>query len=420
MSASVHRRHALLAAAILLILGPGMSFAQPSGADLLSVDSGGCLWKTTPTGNATRLLALPAVAHGLCVHHDNTLLYITQSGSPGQIVQFDPVNRVVVTVFNSPTLTPYEVIQNADGDLVFTGAAPGPLFGLFKLSGGQVSTIITTVQLGVQTTSLSAGLGINVDTGNYLLVGGAYAPWAGQKVWDVSDIGVVVTLGSSGNSRYSHTQDPDTGDIYIGGYQEIFVLKRGMPDANTLLFGPADFYAITMERSSAPQSVIVSRSAAYIHRIDVGSLAITSVIVPNSGSTTYETVFEQHRTLATVKTGPRRWQIKLNFGPSEARYRYLLALSLHGVRPAAKLPDGRRIHLMPDDLTVLSLRDQLPAYFNPGLGILDPAGCATGWLDVSTLPAPPPLFRLPVYIAALTVGPNGVSQISKPVTLLLP
>jgi hypothetical protein len=118
-----------------------------------------------------------------------------------------------------------------------------------------------------------------------------------------------------------------------------------------------------------------------------------------------------------VKTGPRQWQIKLDFGTSEARHAYLIAMSLRGIRPAVRLPDGRRLHLVPDDLTVLTLKNQLPTIFDPGPCLLDARGEATGRLDLRKLP---PLLGVPVFMAAMTVGPKGVGQISDPLTMALP
>ena len=50
--------------------------------------------------------------------------------------------------------------------------ATGP--GLFKLVGGNLTTIVTTVELGANVSNLNAGLSLNVRTGNYIVASGIY------------------------------------------------------------------------------------------------------------------------------------------------------------------------------------------------------------------------------------------------------
>ena len=67
------------------------------------------------------------------------------------------------------------------------------------------------------------------------------------------------------------------------------------------------------------------------------------------------------------------------------------------------LPDGRRIYLVPDALTVLSARNALQPFFQPGPLMLDANGEATGNLDLSGIG---PLGR-PIWIAVAVLDPNA-------------
>ena len=84
------------------------------------------------------------------------------------------------------------------------------------------------------------------------------------------------------------------------------------------------------------------------------------------------------------------------------------AISLAGYRPAVPLADGRKIHLVPDIYTQMSLFGLLKPFFDAGPGTLDGNGEAQGSLDFSLLPS----IDQPMWIAIVLLdpaAPNGVA-----------
>ncbi len=398
------------------LLTAGLAGAQPHGTDLLSVDAGGRIWQTALDGTTTSLVDAALPAHGLCLHHDNRALLFTQSTlstiAPSGLYRYDPTTPGVTTVFSSTQYVPFDVVQNADGDYVFTGMhrqAATWTPGVFKYTGGVFSTIATTVQLGVTLDRLNAGVSINLDTGNYLVVAGAYPNIGAQWVWDISDQGAITTLGSTGNSRYSHVQDRRTGDVYISGYQSVYQLARGTAVHTTPVTGPSNFYALAADRVSDPSSLLYARTANKILHIDATNDVVVSLTTSLSGSTAYEATFDRSRTIATVKTGPATWDIRLDF-PGEAGRLYHLAMGLSGTRAPTTIADGRRIHLVFDKLALLTLAGELTGILDGSAGTLDANGRATARLRLGWLPQ----VTTPFFLCAATFKPGGFGTISDP------
>jgi hypothetical protein len=120
--------------------------------------------------------------------------------------------------------------------------------------------------------------------------------------------------------------------------------------------------------------------------------------------------FYRGRHLQTVKSGPHRWDIRISC-PRSPGYGYALAASLSGVRPGIPLSDGRRINLVADALTHLTLHNRLPGIFHPGPAVLDARGEARGLLDLASLKPPPGGFGIPVWIAVAVLDPQSPTGI---------
>jgi len=113
--------------------------------------------------------------------------------------------------------------------------------------------------------------------------------------------------------------------------------------------------------------------------------------------------FYRGRHLQTFRQAPGRWDLLISC-PSFPNRAYAVALSLTGYRPAVRLPDGRRVHLVPDLLTQLSLSNLLNPFFNPGPLVLNARGEAVARFDVTTLPK---LNGQPIWIAAAVLDPQA-------------
>ena len=114
--------------------------------------------------------------------------------------------------------------------------------------------------------------------------------------------------------------------------------------------------------------------------------------------------------MQTLKAGPSRWDILISC-PRSAGYPYALAAGLSGVRPGIHLADGRRINLVADALTSLTLRNRLPGIFHPGTLMLDANGEARGLIDLSSLKPPPGGFGIPLWIALAVLDPKAPTGI---------
>ena len=254
---SVTRRGAAFVAWVLVagvVLTGGVA-AQPHNQDVISVDKAGRVWRTTVGGTATTLFQFPGIANCVRMAADNNDLIVTNSVSsatvPHGIYRLDPSNSSLTTLMALPAVTPFEVIQDQDGDLIFTGVSQAT-YGLWRHTIGstQIQKVIDLRGLGLTTAPLDGGLIRNLVTGNFLFTGGAFATRASSYLWDVSPNGVVTTIGPTVFVRYSIAQDHRTGDIYGSGWQDIHKINYATGQATTLITGPGDFYAIALDRAS--------------------------------------------------------------------------------------------------------------------------------------------------------------------------
>lgn len=357
-------------------------------------------------------------AYGITMDTDNKSLWFGQSSASGGIYKWD-VGTMAVTTILADTInfnTPYDMIVNQDGDLVLTSRTSNSVYGLFKVSGGNVTTIATAPSAA---TTWYGGLEIDIDTGKYVLQA-KNSPYA---LIAIDDAGVITTLGTGGNPRYSITQDYTTGTWYQGSFSSLFKLTTGSSTfVQVTLTGPTIgyFYAIACDRASAanPRMVGLHNNGAatsILNFIDLTTGAVTAKTV-NQYIYNYEIEFCRGRNLCTVKTGTGKWDINLSF-PGEAGKGYAVGMSLSGVRPGIILMDGRKINLAIDVLTALTVNNLIPSIFNPGTLTLDANGEAKAGLDVSSLGT---LGGLRIWIEALLIDKGRIGTIADPVGITLP
>lgn len=412
-------RSTLLALAAIAFAAIGGA-AQPFNADTISVDSGGRLWRTTPNGQAQTLFKFPFTTHGVMMDVDNRRIIVTHETPsvtyPAGIFAYNPRNATLSTIMSNPGVRPLDVTQNADGDFVFTGNITQGEAGLFRYSPvtNTITTLITTSNIGLPT-NLTAGVGIDIRNGRYTIASGSFPASGTLFVWQVDDNGTITTIGPTGSARYSHTQDRRNGNMYVSGYQWIYKTDVNTRLVSTLINGPGDFYAITMDRSSAKTQQMFIRSINRVYTVDVDNQSWTSIAVNLTGSPVYEMSVYGRRNITTASVANRVWRLSLSF-PGEAFRPYIIAMSISGLRPGATLPDGRRINLVADALTFLTLNNLLPGVFNPGPGLLDSGGEATAFIDTSRLGT----IGVPMHIVASTIANNNLGTISDPIVLPLP
>ena len=116
--------------------------------------------------------------------------------------------------------------------------------------------------------------------------------------------------------------------------------------------------------------------------------------------------------------GSGKWDVLISC-PSFPNRSYIIALGRSGIRPGVKLPDGRKIYLVPDDLTLPTLNNHLKPFFDAGPLKLDGSGCAMASLNVSSLPK----LGIPIWIAVIVMdaqAPNGIAYIPDTYVMRLP
>jgi hypothetical protein len=154
-----------------------------------------------------------------------------------------------------------------------------------------------------------------------------------------------------------------------------------------------------------------------LYYTDLTTFAVTSVAVNGSSVSPRCIDFYRGRNIQTVRTAVGRYDVRFSF-PNHPGKLYVAAMGYSGVRPGIPLPDGRRIAINPDTLTVVTAANQLPQLFSPGPGVLDASGEAVGKHNVSFLPP----LGLAVHVIAVVLdpaAPGGFAVIASPFVMLV-
>ncbi len=277
---------------------------------------------------------------------------------------------------------------------------------------GAVTTVVTTGPM-----IRPSGLTVGIDDGDYHVL-----DYVTGQIYRFARSGQVVTSVTvpSTGTKSGFAQDLTTGDHWVGtrngilrisGQGAIATVRGASPPLATVT--P---YSFGFDRASAARrSVLVSSEGPvpfFVWRYDVQSTAFTTLVsLPN------ESIREltPPREVATIEPMPRQWEYRLHFAahPGQA---YALGLSLSGVRPATRLPDGRSIWLNIDALTAPSLDGRLFPVLRNNAGILDANGRATVNLDLRGIPA----TGINVWALAIVIDPAaplGIAVIADPVRI---
>ena len=377
------------------------------------------------------------------------------------IYRLDPSTMAITTVLadtlqSAPGMMygPRRLMINQDGDYVFSNyyrEGTSYKYAFMKLDAGRtLSTLFSSVNLGAPSLTCY-GVGKNMDTGNYLF-NPYYSNYSYYAVFDVAPDGTFTTFGGGAVSSmygwygiYSNIeQDHDTGDI-IGNYSYLYRLKKGAPNRTTVYYHgyPGGFskssYSCNLDLQSAAKRRAVitgyvlnstpsTHYTAAVMYLDLdppyGSIGVNLDPNWNGPQVTYQRYaygcdFYRGRHIQTVKTAPGKWNLYISC-PQFPNKGYAAAISSAGYRPPIPLPSGRKIHLVPDDFTILSLRNWLQPYFNPGPLVLDAGGEAKGSIDISRLP---PLGGIPIWIAVAVIdaaAPDGIAYLPDTYVMRLP
>ena len=369
----------------------------------------------------------------------------------GGLFRTDPANSTVSTIFTHPDLyysTTYGAMINQDGDYVTcsyvrtTTPTTTYAYTLLKVNalGSSATTILSSATLGWQGSTTYYGVGTDIDTGNYHLR--VYNSNSANAVrygfLNVSLDGSTVSTWSTGSTYGLYTSSYDgavrdwsTGDYVTKYSQTLYRLKAGNTTRTTLWNigypgGISNYYACKSDLRSAPtwrllagayQNKMDAQNATYyapaICMVDMATYTATYTVCDPMRATSpnrnypYNIDFYQGRHIQTLKVAPKKWQLRFSC-PQFPLKRYVAAVSLAGYKPPVTLGDGRRIWLLPDAFTQMSLLGLLTPFFSPGPQILNSNGEAQGSLDFTLLPS----INVPMWIALVVIDPNAPAGIA--------
>lgn len=359
-----------------------------------------------------------------------------KSGIAG-LYRFDPNTMAQTTIYGPDTVNfslPQHLHLNQDGDYVLGAYIPAPSarhYRILKVSrSGTLTTLLTSLRFG-RPVLFTGYIDRNIDNGKLLLCASMQQVTSYFfTVLELAPDGTVTSFHSgpgawpgsgyhcSQNVLNGHIEGPSLSHFYqlkrgSGWPTTLATLRVGSQTAQRVVNGRFDLQTAPKARwVSTPGSRAVvgtNQWVAYVARDGV----VTSIRVQTGTraiGSCYDAVFFRGRHLQTLKVGPNRWDILISC-PRSPGYPYVLAASLSGVRPGVALADGRRINLVVDALTSLTLGNRLPGTFHPGALTLDATGGARGFLDLSGLKPPPGGFGIPLWIALAVLDPRAPTGI---------
>ncbi len=354
------------------------------------------VWRSQPPGAESRYL--------LTVDPSGTILrsvQVTQPTSMGQLIGWTSVRL------------------DDDGSYLFLDdrlIRLQPVCRVYRVSRSGIVT--TAVNTGTMVTLNSLVVGI--DDGDYYVLergssGGLHRFDRAGRV--VASIPLQGLSSSSGLA-----QDLTTGEFWFGVSGTILrVTRNGVVSTVRNPSPPLTRetpHGLGFDRASAAQRrVLLSpRGIGPPHPVwwfDVGANSFTTLVASTSEPPRELT---PPREVATIESMPRQWEYRLHFAAHPGKA-YALALSLSGVRPATRLPDGRSIWLNVDALTAPSLDGRLFPVLRNNAGSLDANGRATVNLDLRGIPAATGFNVWALAVVLDPAAPLGIAVIADPVRI---
>jgi hypothetical protein len=416
---------------LMLVLGlAAVTSAQPYQGPIAV--GGTSIQTLTLTGTQKYVYNNPGYAHGVTMDLANQqVLYSADSSY--EVFSVDPTTGAVTTIKTGFTglAAATECLIDQNGDHVVVGSSTGyPAYsnmGLFRISGSTLSTVITTLQMGIAAT-FTGGLEIDIDTGNYIaqMYGGSSGP---HPLVSISPNGgvfttVIANFSSLGGPRFQFAQDIRTGKLYVGGNNSslgfLVEVDKKTGISKVVATNGNDRYAwnvIHADRGSSSLPQLISSYTRHLYFTDLKGFSVTSVATSSSAVSPRSMEIIGSRNLQTVATGSKQWNIQVSC-PNHPSKAYVLGMSLSGIRPGVTLKDGRSILLNPDWLTILTVTNKIPGIFGQGAGLLDTNGTAVGKLNLSGLPK----LNVVGHIAVIVLdakAPLGIALIPDPVVMQL-
>jgi len=390
---------------------------------------------TGSTPVVTRLVQPGYTCHSIRMDYDNAGIIFgvdgTTSGSSkygpmrNGLFRYDPGTMLVHTIYRyRPDTITYHAVFDAvvdqDGDYlagvrIVDNRPSRNEFELWHIDRtGRVTTVLTRVELGWP--PYFAGKMVrDIDTGRIL-----FSDHGGIYGFDTSSR-TFATWNSIGGwvSTYAMPQNHRTAAIEGAYGSKVLRQPRGKWGLTTLHTLPYPCWLqcggrFDLQTAASVRQVYVGvgpgGTGAAIYHLDATTWAVTTVIAhAKYGYSVAGLEFYRGRHTQSVKTGTRRWEIRLS-APQFPGKGYAVAAGLSGARPGITLPDQRRIHLNIDPLVLMTLYNLLPGIWSGGAYSLDANGEARASLNLSGVPR----LDAPLWIVWLILdpaAPGGIAYI---------
>ena len=410
------RNPAILTLIVLFAASAGAQYHTAGYASVTWSSGGPFALKTDMNGKVTSI-KIGSTSRYQCEMGDNNKLVLIPDSTSSAIWQLDPVLMAITgTLVSSSAFNTsiYGMNYDHNGDLFVATRS-----SLFRVSpAGAVTTagpIPSTSHMGEDV--LTGELFISSST-LYRLDRNTLA---------------LTTLGTGFSGRYGDLlQNPLTGDIFVPtccGWSglSLHVLKAGSSVASIYLASNdlAGAYGPNLDRISAANPRLVTGSHVYLSQYPNSGgmwyIDLTTGVPQNLAkwqlATIADTTILESRNLHSVRTATGMYDVRINI-PSDGGKSYLLGFSFTGVVPALPLPDGRRLPLVVDNLTFLTVNNLSAPYFTGTVGILDPFGMAPAKVNVSSFYNL--LKGMKLWMVAVTLDPKapiGIATITDPKVL---
>lgn len=345
--------------------------------------------------------------------------YATATPAPHGCFRVDPMTNAVTTLLQHPGFSHHgSVTIDYNGDYVIDQQTMTTSAVLRVPRAGPTTTLLVPTQAGVT----GAWLAKQPD----ILTGHALVPTVRQVssglAWGLllldTTTGAFSTFASpttiSSETPYFPQRAP-SGTIEKAGHHRAYRWVFGQtPRAiTTLSLDPNHYHsgfrgvgAIDLQTAARPRHVVADgfqfprTPQTVFYAFDAATWTTTQTLLLPGRRYVQSFEFWRGRHTQTVRTGPRRWQLRLS-APHLPGRAYRVAASVTGLAPSTTLPDGRRINLTLDPVTIATAANALPGIWNPGPGVLDRDGLALGQIDLSGVPT----IGIPLWIGWAVLDP---------------
>jgi len=411
---------------LLVTLAAAGAPGQALDQGYLALGQDGTFYRIEAGGRVHSARIFTGSLTGPVVDLDNGSALVAVPGT-GAVLRVDPTTLSVVGTVATGLGKPVSMVMDPDGCLLVADMTRTALLKVNRT--GQVSTVL--VHPGIFKDP-HGGMEIHVDSTELLIQ--ETDPTLGApllKMWrDGTHISTLATGLKPGHALAQHYE---TGDLYIASADTqntaLYRLETGSTAATTWLAPSVNLQAVAslaLERSSSrtpAQRLLVGAfdtgpSSRGLYSVELATRKITRIA--DMPGTLTGVAFARSRNLASFRTEPGLWTIKVSF-PAKASQQYAILPTLHGVRPAQVLPDGRRACIVPDGLTThLAFVGDIHPYTRAFRGQLDASGMAMANLDLRILRSW--ANGLVVWLVAATIHENeplNIGAISDPMSVQL-